>query len=69
MAVAGSMTTAYRVSEVKGKLISETTTYPSDKCIDPAAAVDIVRRKGACIVAGGKMTEFRKLWYEAKNGR
>lgn len=69
MAMDGSMTTAYVVKEKNGNLISETTTRPNNKCDAPAVAVGIVRRGETAIVAGGKMTEFRKLWYEAKNRR
>lgn len=69
MAIAGSMTTAYVVKEKNGNLTSEKTTRPNNECDAPAPAVDIVRRGETAIVAGGKMTEFRKLWYEAKNRR
>lgn len=63
MAIAGGMTTAYKIEFVFGELIVTRATYPSDKCAKPDVAVDRVRGGGGvAIVAGSDMARFNELW-------
>lgn len=62
MAIAGSMTTAYKIELIFSELIVTRTTYPSDKCAKPDVAADRVRGGGDAIVAGSDMTKFNELW-------
>lgn len=62
MAIAGSMTTAYKVSFIFGELTVTRTTYPQHSCVNPKDAAGKVRSGEHVIVAGSDMTEFRKIW-------
>ena len=61
MAVSGGMCTAYRCS-ILDDGHSASITYPRGKCDDPAAAVRRLADGEQPIVAGGDMTETRRLW-------
>lgn len=60
------MTTAYNIIYRNGKLNTSQTTFPMDKCHEPEAALEIVRKGQMATVAGSKVTAFRKLWDESK---
>ncbi len=66
MAIAGSMTTAYRLTMRKGEAIADHTTFPSDKCTPPALAVDALRHwtpeSVPPVVQGSDMATFWRLW-------
>ncbi len=66
MAIAGSMTTAYRLRMVRGDVHPERTTFPADKCTTPASAVDALRYWTAesvpPVVQGSDMAAFWQLW-------
>ena len=67
MAIAGSMTTAYKLKPSAGAHLDvERTTYPSDKCTTPAVAVTILRNWTADstppIVQGSDMAAFWAAW-------
>ena len=67
MAVAGAMTTAYRLSmRSLDKPHVDKTTYPSDRCTPPAVAVNLLRNWTAdskpAIVQGSDMAQFWALW-------
>ena len=67
MAVAGAMTTAYRLSmRSLDKPHVDKTTYPSDRCTPPAVAVNLLRNWTAdsqpVIVQGSDMAQFWALW-------
>jgi len=63
MAVSGGMCTAYRCSILDdGHIHTASTTYPRGECADPAAAVRKLADGEQPIVAGGDMTETRRLW-------
>ncbi len=69
MAVAGAMTTAYRLSmRSLDKPHVDRTTYPSDRCTPPAKAVAILRERAGnmdetpVIVQGSDMAQFWALW-------
>lgn len=67
MAVAGAMTTAYRLSmRSLDKPHVDKTTFPSDKCTPPAVAVSLLRNWTAdshpVIVQGSDMAQFWVLW-------
>lgn len=68
MAIAGSMTTAYRISFVFGELVVKVTTHPRSGCVSPADAVAKLRNNEEVIVAGGDMTEFNRLWEMRDDG-
>ena len=67
MAVAGAMTTAYRLSmRSLDKPHVDKTTFPSDRCTPPAIAVNLLRNWTAdskpVIVQGSDMAQFWALW-------
>lgn len=67
MAVAGAMTTAYKLTPSKGARPNvERTTYPSDRCTPPAEAVAQLRDwtpdAKPVIVQGSDMATFWQLW-------
>lgn len=62
MAVAGSMTTAYWVRLVGGKVSVDKTTKLSTLCDSPADAITIMRRGEIATVRGSDMSEFWRLW-------
>jgi len=66
MAIAGSMTTAYSLSIVRGGVRADRTTFPNDRCTPPAVAVDTLRNWTADtkppIVQGSDMATFWLLW-------
>ncbi len=66
MAIAGSMTTAYRLTMRNGEAIADRTTFPSDRCTPPALAVDALRHWTAesvpPVVQGSDMATFWRLW-------
>ncbi len=63
MAVSGGMCTAYRCSILDdGHIHSASMTYPRHECDDPVAAVRRLADGEQPIVAGGDMTETRRLW-------
>jgi len=66
MAVAGSMTTAYRLHGGGSRPRVEHTTHPNDRCTPPAVAVDTLRNWTADtkppIVQGSDMATFWRLW-------
>jgi hypothetical protein len=62
MAIAGSMTTAYKVKFNNGKLSILPNTYPSLDCISPRDAIGKVRNGEPVIIAGSDMPQFNELW-------
>jgi hypothetical protein len=62
MAVAGAMTTAYKLRLVDGKLDTQNITYPSDKCVAPVDAAGKLRSGKAVIVQGSDMAKFWEVW-------
>jgi len=68
MAVAGSMTTAYRLTPgLRPDAVHvDKTTFPSDKCTPPADAVERLRHwvteSKPPIVQGSDMATFWALW-------
>ena len=67
MAVAGAMTTAYKLTPSAGpRPHVDKTTYPSDRCTPPAIAVNLLRNWTAdskpVIVQGSDMAQFWALW-------
>ena len=63
MAVSGGMCTAYRCAILDdGHIHTTSTTYPRGQCDDPIAAVRRLADGEQPIVAGGDMTETRRLW-------
>ena len=67
MAIAGAMTTAYKLTPSKGTRPNvERTTYPSDRCTPPFAAVHLLRNwtddSTLVIVQGSDMSAFWQLW-------
>ena len=63
MAVSGGMCTAYRCAILDdGHIHTTSTTYPRGQCVSPARAVALLASGEQPIVAGGDMTETRRLW-------
>ncbi len=62
MAIAGSMTTAYRYRLVNGMIVCDgVTTRPRRDCRDPAEAARLVMEGQPVVVAGGDAGRFREL--------
>ena len=62
MAIAGSMTVAYRYRLVAGVIVCDgVTTRPRRDCTDPAEAAQAVMAGGVVVVAGGDAGRFREL--------
>lgn len=68
MAIAGSMTTAYRLTPgLRPDAVHvDKTTYPSDKCTPPDVAADALRhwtsKSLPVVVQGSDMATFWRLW-------
>jgi len=68
MAIAGGMTTAYRLTPGlrPGAVHVDKTTYPSDKCTPVSVAVTILRNwtpgDKPVIVKGSDMAAFWAVW-------
>lgn len=67
MAIAGAMTTAYRLSlSVSGNIYTERTTFPSDRCTPPSVAATVLRNwtpdAKPPIVQGSDMAAFWAVW-------
>lgn len=68
MAVAGAMTTAYRLTPgLRPDAVHvDRTTFPNDRCTPPAVAVNLLRNWTAdsrpVIVQGSDMAQFWALW-------
>lgn len=67
MAIAGSMTTAYRLTPgTPTRPNVERTTHPSDRCTTPADAVTALRNwttgSKPVIVQGSDMAAFWQAW-------
>lgn len=68
MAIAGSMTTAYRLTPGlhPGDVHVNRTTYPSDKCTPPDMAAQRLREftpdGPPVVVQGSDMATFWQLW-------
>jgi len=60
MAIAGGMTTAYRCQVSEYKLTATPTTCLRNECANVEAAVAILERGEACVVAGFDMAQLRQ---------
>jgi hypothetical protein len=64
MAVAGSMTTAYRYRLVNGEPVPERTTFPTQQCQHPADAVAALKAGAKYVtVRGSDASVFLELFY------
>lgn len=60
MAVSGSVTAAYRCQVSEYQLTATPTTVLRSECANVEAAVAILERGEACVVAGSDMAQLRQ---------